>query len=168
MKTILLFRHGKSDWYADYSHDHERPLARRGRRAARAMGEWLKQTGPLPDHIFCSTAVRTRQTYKLAAQAGSWAATVEYEAALYGAGLMELLDSIHGASDEHSVLMLIGHQPTWSEATAMLSRSPIMHFPTATMARVDVPVDTWLNVEYGSGTLAWLQTPKKLPLSGGG
>ena len=38
MKTLLFFRHGKSNWDADYDVDHNRPLAKRGRKAARAMG----------------------------------------------------------------------------------------------------------------------------------
>lgn len=163
MKTILLFRHGKSDWYADYSHDHERPLAPRGRRAARAMGRWLSHTRPEPDHIICSTARRTRQTCRLASVAGGWAATVENEAKLYGGDCRDLLDCIYSAPDHSSVLMLIGHQPTWSEAAAVFSRQAVAHFPTGTMARVDLPVNSWLDVEFGIGTLVWLQTPKKLP-----
>lgn len=103
------------------------------------------------------------QTCKLAVEAGDWQALVEYEAKLYGADCADVLDCIHASFDEHSVLMLIGHQPTWSEATAWLSSQPVDHFPTATMARVDLQVDSWRDVEFGIGSLEWLQTPKKLP-----
>ena len=30
MKTLLLMRHAKSDWDADYESDHDRPLNDRG------------------------------------------------------------------------------------------------------------------------------------------
>ena len=41
MKRLLVFRHGKSDWDADYGVDFERPLALRGQKAARTMGRFL-------------------------------------------------------------------------------------------------------------------------------
>ena len=163
MKTVLLFRHGKSDWHADYSHDHERPLAARGRRAARAMGRWLTETGPAPDYVVCSTAVRARQTFSHAEKSGHWGVSAEYERRLYGAMPMDLLECIRGTHDDCTVLMLVGHQPTWSETTALLAQVPVMHFPTATMARVDLRIGCWLDAEFGCGSLAWLQRPKQLP-----
>ena len=42
MKTLILLRHGKSDWKDDELVDHERPLAKRGRKAARAVGRFLR------------------------------------------------------------------------------------------------------------------------------
>ena len=37
MKSILLFRHGKSDWNASYKRDHDRPLSKRGVKAAKII-----------------------------------------------------------------------------------------------------------------------------------
>lgn len=45
---------------------HERPLARRGRRDAPAVGHWLRTAGYQPDQVLCSTARRARQTRELA------------------------------------------------------------------------------------------------------
>ena len=42
--------------------DHARPLNKRGRRAAAALGHWLRETGHLPDEILCSTAARAQET----------------------------------------------------------------------------------------------------------
>ena len=41
MKTIILFRHGKSDWNAHFENDHERPINKRGIKAAKKMGKKL-------------------------------------------------------------------------------------------------------------------------------
>ena len=38
MLHLYLLRHGKSDWEALSGSDHDRPLAPRGRRAARRVG----------------------------------------------------------------------------------------------------------------------------------
>ena len=43
MKNLILFRHGKSDWLADYTLDHDRPLAIRGKKAAKKMGIYLSK-----------------------------------------------------------------------------------------------------------------------------
>jgi phosphohistidine phosphatase SixA len=41
MLTLLLMRHAKSDWDANYNLDHDRPLNGRGERSARLMGRVL-------------------------------------------------------------------------------------------------------------------------------
>ena len=162
MKHVILFRHGKSDWYADYGHDHERPLAERGRRASEDMGRWLAAQGPVPDHVLCSTATRARQTFARANKAGPWKAPVSYHDSLYGAYPEQLLDLICEQPDALSCVMLVGHQPTWSMTTAMLAGVEVPHFPTATMACIAFQTDHWVEVTFGAGTLLWLQRPKAL------
>ena len=51
MKSILLFRHGKSDWNANYKRDHDRPLSKRGVKAAKIMGLHLLNIQQIPDLI---------------------------------------------------------------------------------------------------------------------
>ena len=162
MKTVLFFRHGKSDWDADYDYDHHRPLAKRGRKAARAMGQWLAETGPLPDSIISSTAKRAKQTLKRAQQAGAWQASTRFTRDLYGAYPSDLLEIMRRAPDTTTVLMLIGHEPTWSETIERLIDDQIDHFPTAAMARIDLPINTWRNAAFGHGMLIWLQKPREL------
>ena len=38
MRSIIIFRHGKSDWDAIYDRDHNRPLSKRGVKASKKMG----------------------------------------------------------------------------------------------------------------------------------
>ncbi len=162
MKTVLFFRHGKSDWDADYDYDHNRPLAKRGRKAARAMGKWLAVRGPLPDAIVCSTAKRARQTLKRARKAGGWEAPIRHTMDLYEAYPADLLATIRQEPDDTAVLMLIGHEPTWSETIERLAGVDIYHFPTAAMARIDLPLTTWRKASFGTGSLIWLQKPREL------
>ena len=162
MKTVLLFRHGKSDWDADYDYDHNRPLAKRGRKAARAMGRWLAETGPLPDGIVCSTAKRARQTLKRAQKAGAWDAPARFTRDLYGAYPSDLLSIIRREPDTTQVLMLIGHEPTWSETLELFIDDEVGHFPTAAMARIDLSIAAWREAAFGGGTLVWLQKPRRL------
>lgn len=164
-RTVLLFRHGKSDWNAEYGHDHDRPLNPRGKRAARAMGHWLARAGPVPDLILCSTAVRAQATCHLASEAGEWKAEIQYERGLYHAHPSDLLNFLVLVSDDIQTVMLVGHQPTWAMTAQMLSKHPVTEFPTASMARIDFPISSWGLIEPGSGSLIWHQFPKRLPPS---
>ncbi|MCY4160165.1 MAG: histidine phosphatase family protein [Bacteroidetes bacterium] len=164
-KTVLFFRHAKSDWNANYLRDHDRPLNSRGKRAAGAMGRWLVQFGPLPELILCSTATRARSTYTLASKAGAWTSDVQYERELYHAMPQDLLHYLQEIPGDIQTVMLIGHQPTWSMTVALLSNQSIDEFPTASMARVDLQIDHWEHSVPRAGKLVWHQFPKRLAMS---
>lgn len=161
-KTLLLLRHGKSDWKATYGQDHDRPLNPRGRRASGAMGRWLAERGPLPDLVICSTAVRARSTCRIASKAGGWNTDIQYEHALYHAAPGDLIHYLQEVPDHIQTVMMVGHQPTWSMTAALLSEHAVREFPTASMVRIDLPVETWECSVPGAGTLIWHQFPRQL------
>ena len=43
MKQLILMRHAKSDWQSGADNDFDRPLNKRGRRAAVEIGALLKK-----------------------------------------------------------------------------------------------------------------------------
>jgi len=163
MKSVLFLRHGKSDWDAPFDHDHERPLAKRGRKAAKLVGQYLAHIQSIPDGIVSSTALRARDTVALASESGSWSAPIRETQVLYGASPEQLLKVIQAEADETERLMLVGHEPTWSESIGLLIGSANIRFPTAAVARVDFDVLSWSGVKFGHGELIWLVPPKMLP-----
>jgi phosphohistidine phosphatase len=163
MKTVIFFRHGKSDWDAEYVEDHDRPLAKRGKKAARKMGRYLARIGEVPDLIVSSTALRARKTTELAARAGDWDVEVRETRTLYDATPSEVVDVVQDLPDEASVVMLVGHEPVWSATIGLLSGSRAVRFPTAAMASIRFDTSTWADVEPGAGTLNWLVVPRSLP-----
>lgn len=162
MKTLLFLRHGKSDWDADFGDDHERPLNKRGRKAAKRMGRFLAESGTLPDRVVTSTAVRTQSTLDLFLEAGGIEAPVRATRALYLAGPNDLLREIRAEEDAADVLLLVGHQPGCGETVGRMIGEAAVHFPTAALARVDVDVESWTEVAFGRGELVWLVPPKAL------
>ena len=72
MRSVIMFRHGKSDWDADYGPDHDRPLTKRGIKAAKKMGKYLAGLDQVPHIVVSSTAVRARTTVELAMAEGNW------------------------------------------------------------------------------------------------
>ncbi|MGC5346644.1 SixA phosphatase family protein [Streptomyces sp. DT24] len=164
-RRIVLLRHAKAEW-SDQS-DHERPLAERGRKDAPVAGRKLADSGVAFDLALCSTAVRTRETWKLAVQEMPQRPRTVYEERLYEASLGELIALINETPDEVRDLLVIGHNPgTHAVADALsgtaegdlLARMTRDGFPTAAFAVVTFTGD-WKNVEHGVGRLVDYWTP---------
>lgn len=151
MRTLLVFRHGKSDWDGDHDSDHERPLNDRGVRSARLMGRVLSARGIEPDAMISSTAVRAHTTAELAREAGGWRAGVTLEPRLYDSSPGEALSVAAGAPDLERV-MLVGHQPTWSQLVLLVSGSEA-ELKTADVAVIEADIATWADLEPGCGGL---------------
>ena len=160
MKTLIIFRHGKSDWDADNGQDHDRPVSERGVEAARTMGRFLKLAGQKPDSVVTSSAVRARTTAELAMEAGKWGAQLRVTRALYEATPFAVLEEVRAEPDTTQTLLISGHEPTWSELSSLLIGGGAIHFPTACMARIDFEVESWKDAAYGRGALVWLIAPK--------
>lgn len=160
MRTLILFRHGKSDWDASYATDHDRPLAERGRDAAQVMGRLLAQVDQVPELAVSSSAVRARDTLQLAARAGGWTSMIRIDSGLYATSADEVLRWMHALGRSPANLLLTGHEPTWSDLAGQLIGHAIMRVPTACMLRIDFACDNWQSVDFGSGELRWLIPPK--------
>jgi phosphohistidine phosphatase len=158
MKTLLLMRHAKSDWDADYGADHDRPLNERGRRSARAMGELLAEKGIQPGLILSSTALRARSTAMLADEAGQWGSEIVLDESLYGGGT----DAVIGAAalvPDVERLMVVGHQPTWSMLVLALTGERV-DMKTATVAVVDFDITEWSALPGSRGVLSIVHQPR--------
>jgi phosphohistidine phosphatase len=158
-RRIVLLRHAKADW-PEVS-DHDRPLADRGRRDAATAGRKLADTGIPFDLALCSTATRTRETWKLAVQEMPQRPRTLYEDRLYESSLGEILALLNEVPDEVGDLLVIGHNPGMhavADALAgqadpdALARMTKSGFPTATYAVLEF-TGPWKSVEHGVGRL---------------
>ena len=66
--TLLVLRHGKSDWTTGHE-DFHRPLVSRGHLGSQKMGAWIKARKLLPDAVLSSPAERARATTVAACEA---------------------------------------------------------------------------------------------------
>jgi phosphohistidine phosphatase len=162
MKTILLLRHGKSDPGSGSGSDHDRPLAKRGRIAARSIGRFLALVGETPDLALSSSAVRARSTLEVVVEAGRWEIPVETERALYATSPDAALDRIRELDDGVASVLLVGHEPTWSSLASQLIGDAVLRFPTGALARIDFSAVSWREVDYGNGVLIWFVPPRLL------
>lgn len=172
MKTMLWMRHGKSDWDASYGRDHDRPLAKRGVKAAKAMGTALARADLAPHFVLSSTAVRARTTAELAMAAvadelGSWSVPTRHEGDLYGGGLSSILEHVQRVPDDADGrpverLLITGHEPTWSSLVSQLIGGGDVRMVTAAVACVQCHVDRWQDVRPGRCELVFFLPPKVL------
>lgn len=158
MKTLLLMRHAKSDWDADYATDHDRPLNQRGIKSARLMGRVVAEEDLAPDVVISSTALRARTTAELAMSSGDWGSELILDRALYDEGTKGVLSTAAAARDVPR-LMLVGHQPTWSMLVAALT-GETADMKTATVAVIDLDLGTWRGLPGAAGTLNRLLQPR--------
>lgn len=157
MKTLLVLRHAKSDWSADYGADHDRPLNRRGLASAHHVGELVRDLDLIPDLIISSTAVRARTTVEIAIEAGQWGSVLTLDERLYHSGPDSVLKII-SASDPTDRVMVVGHQPTWGSLVYQMTGVPT-EIKTATLAVIDLMITTWDQVIDSTGRLASVHHP---------
>lgn len=160
MKKLLIMRHAKSDWGSGLA-DHERPLNKRGSKAASAMGKALEAMGEVPDQVISSTATRAATTVRLAAEAGAWSSEITYSDDLYGTSVRGALEVLLEADPGAASVMLVGHEPTWSSLVQHLTGGSVV-IKTATIAAVDLYIRDWADALDARGELLYLLQPRTI------
>lgn len=160
MRTLYLLRHAKSSWKDASLNDFERPLKRRGRKAAQHIGERLAREKLKNPVLICSHAVRARETAELVLKSSKLRVEERWDERIYEASLRDLLQVVTELPDEKSVVILIGHNPGFEELLAFLTGEH-RRMPTAALAKIKFDV-SWEDVEASSGKLDAFVTPKEL------
>lgn len=134
MSTLVVLRHGKSDWSGGHA-DRDRPLAPRGRRQATEAGGWLAAHGPALDLAVVSPAERARATWAQASAELAAPPPVRVAEAAYtfdGASLRDLVAGV-----EAGCFVLVSHNPAVEELVSLLTGEDVA-MPTSCLAVVDL------------------------------
>jgi phosphohistidine phosphatase len=163
MKDLLLMRHAKSDWGDDNLKDHERPLAKRGRRDAPAMARHLVAEKVFPRMILCSTAVRARQTADLLVAETTFGGKLFFYNEIYASSVARYLKVIRAVPNgEASPLMIVGHNPEMEEALYFFAGIHD-HVPTACVIWLQIDVQHWSELpDHPNAQLKAVWKPKEL------
>ncbi|MDF1861491.1 MAG: histidine phosphatase family protein [Verrucomicrobiales bacterium] len=163
MKQLLLIRHAKSSWDFPGASDHDRPLNERGGSDAPKMGAALAQRGVSPDAIVTSTANRAKTTAGIIAEGlGFSSSSIREERDLYLASPQAILRVVQQIDESCETALLFGHNPGMHDAVEMICGAPVDHFPTLAVARIELDIDYWGEVDSGTGLLLELLTPRAL------
>ena len=170
MKRLLLLRHAKSDWNTPGQADFDRPLAPRGEQAAPRIGKFIREQGLEPDLVLCSSAVRTRQTWNLAAAQLDVRPPVVDLRDLYHASPHAVLDVIRDHGGDAATVCVVGHHPGIDGAVLMLAgggdRAALdrirTKYPTGALAVLESGIDDWAAIMPGIAELTRFITPREL------
>ncbi|MFH8341286.1 SixA phosphatase family protein [Streptomyces sp. AM6-12] len=166
-RSIAVFRHAKADW--PQVSDHERPLAERGRMDAAVAGRRLSDSGLAFDLALCSTATRTRETWKLAVHELDHRPKTVYEERVYEASPGQLIALLNEVPDDVGNLILIGHNPGVHGLAEILAgsadgdareRMNRRGFPAAAFAVLSFE-GSWKGLEPGVATLTDYWAPSE-------
>ena len=162
--TLILTRHGKSDWSGE-EEDFDRVLAPRGVKAAAALGRWLVAEGHLPDTALVSPAARTVETFERIAAALPRRPEAVYRQPLYHAAPATILDAIRGATG--SCLLYVGHNPGIGMAAVRLAAEAPDHdqfdaYPTGATTVFRFETDRWSEIAEGAGEVVDFVVPREL------
>jgi phosphohistidine phosphatase len=157
IKTLLILRHAKAEPDSGEG-DEQRPLAKRGRRAAERVGELLSDT--LPELVLSSTSLRTRETVEGLKKGAGSLGKVEFLSELYLATPSACLRAVaqHGGDAER--VLLVGHNPGLEELVTALTGEHVS-LPTAGLAECTLEVERWSDVSLDTGAeLVGLRYPR--------
>jgi phosphohistidine phosphatase len=162
MRELLVMRHAKSSWDSGAEEDRQRPLTDRGRSAAALLGRFLTASDHAPDLVLCSPAARARETAEIAAVGGEWECPLEFLEDFYGGDPESVIEALREVPEEQNRVLLVGHEPTWSQLVARLVGGGSVAMPTAAVACITLADSRWSDVAPGRGELAWLVPPRLL------
>jgi phosphohistidine phosphatase len=164
MKRVYLVRHAKSSWKHPELADRDRPLAGRGKRAAKGIAKHIRAQELEPELVLCSTARRARETLeRIEPELGRGPVRMERE--LYGASADDLLALLRRLPDDVGSVLVIGHNPGIHElALELAGPAPELagKFPTAALATLTFDGSAWRELGPETTELVELTRPRDL------
>lgn len=160
MRTLSILRHAKAV-RDDFGSDKERELTPKGRKAARKMGELVREHDLVPELVICSTATRARETFTLFAEGAGYDGRVEFRDELYLAPAVLYVEAVQKLGGNAQNVMVIGHNPGLEALVDVLTGSA-EPLATAALAVCELPVERWEDLDGKlQGNLKALFKPKE-------
>jgi phosphohistidine phosphatase len=170
MKTLTLLRHAKSVWDDPVARDFDRPLNRKGRRAACRVGAEMRSRGLAFDRVVASPAARVVETLADLGEGYGAALPAAFDPRIYLASVATLLEVVRETDDAAERLLLVGHNPGLERLAMLLTGGDgdglrgemAAKYPTGTVAEISLPVEHWRDVAAGIGRVERFIRPRDL------
>lgn len=159
MKTLYVLRHAKASWDNPDWSDFERPLNKRGLEEAQFIGASIYERGLQPELIISSPAKRAKQTAVLVKELAEVSRAVEFDERIYEASPLTLFNLIREFDDKFDAILTIGHNPGFEDLVRMLTGETLT-MSTAALAKINLEIESWKDVETGANTLEFAILPK--------
>ncbi len=149
MKTLILMRHGKSDWNTPAG-DFHRPLLDRGINDVVKVGTAYAANLPANFIIYSSTALRASQTAQYFAGAiGLPVDKIYFSDALYTFNDQELENVIRNFDDRFETAFAFGHNEAITDFVNKFGNIFIDNVPTSGLVTITFEANEWKNIAQG-------------------
>jgi phosphohistidine phosphatase len=153
----VLLRHAKAE--SGGLNDQQRELAQKGQNQAKNLAKSFASAGVKPELAIVSSAVRTQQTWALAA-AGKpkFKGETDVLETIYGASVADVLAVLRVVKPKYETVVVVGHEPTMAACAAFLA-GPLSDESAKAQVKLGMPTASWALLEsmqpwedWGSGT----------------
>lgn len=161
MKRLILLRHGKSSW-SHHVADVDRPLLDRAYHDAELVAEAFQLQTDYRFTLWSSKANRAKTTAELIyKQLENRVDEFQIKSEFYTFDANELLQLIYHLPNHISNLMLVGHNPAFTQILNFFcEEANVYNLPTTGLAELLFDVDEWKTVSRAKMNL--LLFPKNL------
>ena len=163
MKRLLLLRHAKAVPATDPLVDIDRPLADRGERDARRIGQRLREQRLQPTLILASPAARALRTAQLVAGTLDFPRErIALDRRLYLAEPAAIAEIIAAQDAAIDTLLVVGHNPGLTElAHQLLPAFDVDDLPTCAIVGLDYAgAVSWARIASDRCALGYFDYPK--------
>ncbi len=118
-RQLLLLRHAKAAPPDEHPNDKDRPLTRRGRKAAVALRKLMRSKDVRPDLVLASSSKRTLETLEELRPLAK-TAKVEQRDDIYLAPAGQIRQLLRDLGDDSRSILVVGHNPGIQEFAVSL------------------------------------------------
>ena len=146
MKTITFLRHSKSSWEYNLD-DIDRPLNNSGIMKIKKVAELSKDQFFNSDIIFSSSAARAIHTSLILTRCLSIKSNrISICEDLYTFKHNDVINFINKIENKYSEVVLVGHNPAYTEISNYFSENKILNLPTARWFSMKFNSDSWSDI----------------------
>jgi len=146
MKVITFLRHSKSSWDNDLLDIH-RPLSSIGIEKIKKISKLSKDHFISSEIIFTSSANRAIYTSVLLSKSLSLDFNkIKICEELYTFSYNDIFNFIKKIDNSYSEIILVGHNPAFTEISNFFSENKIINLPTARWFSLKFKSDDWLEI----------------------
>ena len=154
--TLIVARHGKASSIMDASSDFERVLKEKGIEQSHSVGKGIKEMLGDVSLVVASSAIRAKHTAEiLSKELGYSKKEIQLESSLYESGLDEVMKVLKNIDSSNKKVLLVGHNPTWSDLVNLFQPKPIIGLRTSDIAVITFEIPSWDAVHPMGGELLY-------------
>lgn len=161
IKTLFVLRHGKSSWDDSEKSDFDRSLVARGITDTIIMAKSGHDELSQIESIISSPACRAVHSAVTFCRAiGLPVNKISLNADLYETTAHVVLDVVRGFDNSINSVLLVGHNPTFTNFVNIFLLQPIDNLPTAGLVCIRFRAERWCEVLKSNLLTSWIDSPK--------